>query len=301
MTLDEAIQEFEFDCKIRHLSPKTIDNYKKQLRYFERFLTNELSITSVEDVKPSHIKSFLSKMDDAGRKPQYINDLLKVYKTFFNYLESEGHIESSPAKRIRNMKLPKLKLRTFTEKNIMDMINYYSGRSFIEIRNRAMIAMMFDTGVRLSELMELVETQIHEESIMIYGKGAKERLVPVSPFLAKALLRYSRVRGSYFKDTLHDKEFFLSRTGRKLTAEAVAKILKKAAKAAGISKEIRVSPHTCRHTFAHINLKNGIDLYALSRLLGNENVSITQRYLEGITDEGVIRIARKTGVLENIR
>ena len=64
--------------------------------------------------------------------------------------------------------------------------------------------------------------------------------------------------------------------------------------------EIRVSPHTCRHTFAHLNLKNGIDLYTLSRLLGHESVSITQRYLEGITDEGVIRIARKTGVLENI-
>ncbi len=240
-------------------------------------------------------------MDDAGRKPQYINDLLKVFKTFFNYLEAEGHIEATPTKRIRNMKLPKLKLRTFTEKNILDMINYYNGQSFIEIRNRAMIAMMFDTGVRLSELMELVESQIHEECIMIYGKGAKERLVPVSPFLAKALLRYSRARRSYFKEALHDQEFFLSRTGRKLTAEAVAKILKKAAKAAGVSKEIRVSPHTCRHTFAHINLKNGIDLYTLSRLLGHENVSITQRYLEGITDEGVIRIARKTGVLENIR
>ena len=301
MMLDKAAKEFEYDCKIRHLSPKTIDNYGKQLRYLQRFLEKEFSISSIEDVKPSHIKRFLAMMDDAGRKPQYINDLLKVYKTFFNYLESEGHIESSPAKRIRNMKLPKLKLRTFTEKNIMDMINYYSGRSFIEIRNRAMIAMMFDTGVRLSELMELVDSQIHEESIMIYGKGAKERLVPVSPFLAKALLRYGRARESYFKDTLHDKEFFLSRTGRKLTAEAVAKILKKAAKEACVSKEIRVSPHTCRHTFAHINLKNGIDLYTLSRLLGHENVSITQRYLEGITDEGVIRIARKTGVLENIR
>ena len=65
-------------------------------------------------------------------------------------------------------------------------------------------------------------------------------------------------------------------------------------------KEIRVSPHTCRHTFAHLNLKNGIDLYTLSRLLGHESVSITQRYLEGITDEGVIKIARKSGVLENI-
>ena len=210
--LDKAAKEFEYDCKIRHLSPKTIDNYGKQLRYLQRFLEKEFSIFSIEDVKPSHIKRFLAMMDDAGRKPQYINDLLKVYKTFFNYLESEGHIESSPAKRIRNMKLPKLKLRTFTEKNIMDMINYYNGRSFIEIRNRAMIAMMLDTGVRLSELMELVETQIHEESIVIYGKGAKERVVPVSPFLSKALLRYTRARESFFRNSLHDKEFFLSRT-----------------------------------------------------------------------------------------
>ena len=73
------------------------------------------------------------------------------------------------------------------------------------------------------------------------------------------------------------------------------------AKAVGVSEDVRVSPHTCRHAFAHINLKNGIDLYTLSRLLGYESVSITQRYLEGITDDGVIRIARKTGVLENIK
>ncbi len=87
MTLDEAIREFEFDCKVRHLSPKTIDNYRKQLRYFERFLGNEFSITSIECVKPSHIKRFLSMMDDAGRKPQYINDLLKVCK---NLLQLSG-------------------------------------------------------------------------------------------------------------------------------------------------------------------------------------------------------------------
>ena len=71
MTLDEAAKEFEFDCKIRHLSPKTIDNYGKQLRYLQRFLEKEFSISTVEDVKPSHIKRFLSMMDEAGRKPQY--------------------------------------------------------------------------------------------------------------------------------------------------------------------------------------------------------------------------------------
>ena len=72
MTLDEAAKEFEFDCEIRHLSPKTIDNYGKQLRYLQRFLEKEFSISMIEDVKPSHIKQFLSMMDDAGRKPQYV-------------------------------------------------------------------------------------------------------------------------------------------------------------------------------------------------------------------------------------
>ena len=118
MTFRDASKEFELDCKVRHLSPKTIGNYTKQLRYLENYLSSEFSVLNIEDVKPAHIKSFMAKMDDAGRKPQYINDLLKVFKTFFTYLETEGYIKVSPAKRIRNMKLPKLKLRTFTEKNI---------------------------------------------------------------------------------------------------------------------------------------------------------------------------------------
>ena len=164
------------------------------------------------------------------------------------------------------MKLPKLKLRTFTEKNIKDMINYYDGKSFLEVRNKAMIALLFDTGIRLSELMELEETQIHEDSILIYGKGAKERVVPASPILSQSLFRYRRARDSFFRGKIHDQEFFLSRTGKKLTSEAVAKMLKKTAKAVGVNSEIRVSPHTCRHTFAHLSLKNGIDLYTLSRL-----------------------------------
>ena len=79
-----AIQEFGFDCKIRKLSPKTIHNYRKQLLYLQRYLTAEHDITDVEDVRSFHIKQFLDVMDDKGRKARYINDLLKVFKTFFN-------------------------------------------------------------------------------------------------------------------------------------------------------------------------------------------------------------------------
>ena len=113
-------------------------------------------------------------------------------------------------------------------------------------------------------------------------------------------MKYNRVRESYFEYSFAENFFFLSKNGRKLTAEAVNKFMKKAGKAVGVSPLVRVSPHTCRHTFAHQELKNGLDLYSLSRLLGHESVSITQRYLEAIRDEQVLTSAKKTGVLANL-
>ena len=82
--------------------------------------------------------------------------------------------------------------------------------------------------------------------------------------------------------------------------ESITKVLKESARAVGVNPQVRVSPHTCRHTFAHLQLKNGLDLYSLSRLLGHENIAITQRYLEGIRDDQVIKLAQRSGVLSNL-
>ena len=89
MHFSDAITEYCFDCKVRKLSPKSISNYQKQLKYLQRYMEQEFQIKNVEDVRSFHIKSFLSMMDDKERKARYINDLLKVFKTFFNYLECE--------------------------------------------------------------------------------------------------------------------------------------------------------------------------------------------------------------------
>ena len=164
-----------------------------------------------------------------------------------------------------------------------------------------MIALFFDTGMRLSEVITMEQNQIHEDFILVHGKGAKERVVPVSPYLAKMLLHYTAAREYNFESTkLPEKYFFVSRTGKKLTPEAITKFLKKAARDVGVNDQIRVSPHTFRHTFAHMQLKNGLDLYTLSRVMGHENVAITQRYLEGIQDKEVLEAAMKTGVLANL-
>ena len=113
MKMDDTIVEFGFDCKVRKLSEKTVANYQKQLRYIEKYLKDEFQITDVEEIKPYHIKQFLAMMDDKHRKPRYINDLLKVAKTFLNYCKREGHVKNSAAASVKNMKQPKTKILTF--------------------------------------------------------------------------------------------------------------------------------------------------------------------------------------------
>jgi len=301
MEINVVIQEFGFDCKIRKLSPKTIENYQKQLTYLQRYLADEHNTTLIEAVRSIHIKQFLAMMDEKGRKPQYINDLLKVFKTFFNYCEKEGHIKTSPAASIRNMKQPKVVIMTFSENEIRGLLNHFNGRDFISMRNKTIIALLFDTGMRLAEVINLRSEQIHDEYILVHGKGNKERLVPVSPILAKQLLRYRTVRDSYFEDKRFPEGFvFVSNRGKQLTPEVIGMFLKQAAKEVGVNPQVRVSPHTCRHTFAHLQLKNGLDLYSLSRLMGHENVAITQRYLAGLQNTEIVKAAQKTGVLFNL-
>lgn len=300
MHFNDGIVEFGFDCKARKLSDKSISNYQKQLRYLLRYLEAEFQVNQVEEVRSFHIKQFLVDMADKGRKPQYINDLLKVFKTFFNYMKKEGYIRERPTASIHNMKQPKVKIITFSEDEIRKMLHYYQGRNFLNVRNRTMIALFFDTGMRLTEVMTLRPEQIREDSIIVHGKGNKERLVPVSAYLAKALMQYQMVREAYFEAKLPERYLFVSKNGRKLTQEAITKVLKKAAADVGVNCNVRVSPHTCRHTFAHLQLKNGLDLYSLSRLMGHESVAITQRYLEGIKDDQVLKKAQKSGVLQNL-
>ncbi len=292
--------EYSFDCKIRKLSAKTIENYQKQLRYLQRYLEQEYGVKEVEEVRAYQIKEFLAMMDDKQRKPRYINDLLKVFRTFFNYLKKEGHIRERPTANVKNMKQPKVKILTFTPNEIRNMLNYFSGRDFLSIRNRTILAMMFDTGMRINEVITLCPDQIREDHILVHGKGNKERVVPVSAYLGKALMQYQMARESYFEGKLPERFLFVSRRGKKLTHEGIAKFMKQVATEVGVNSNVRVSPHTCRLTFAPLQLRNGLDIYSLSRVMGHESIAITQRYLEGIKDDQVLKAVQKTGVLQNL-
>lgn len=301
MLLKDLAEEYKFSCQCRKLSDKTIINYQRQIQYLLDYLDKEYGITELEKVTPNKIRQFLLMMQKKGRKPQYLNDLLKAFKCFFKYLYEEEYTKSLITEKIKNVKEPKVIIETFSNDEVKRMINYYSGNDFLSVRNKAIICLFFDTGIRLSELMNLTDEQIYNDYILIHGKGNKERVVPKSPYLSKWLFKHKAVKNGYFKyKAIKYPNVFLSRNGNPLTHEAVERIVRIAGKECNVSSNIRCSPHTCRHTFAQMQLKNGLDIYSLSRLMGHENISITQRYLEGLKDREVLIAGTKTSVLMNL-
>lgn len=129
----------------RRLSEKAIENYMKQLRYLARYLEETFGVTQLEDVKKNHIRDFLQMKQDQGRKPAYINDLLKAFKTFFKYCVQEEYLDTDPTKRLKNVRQPKVIIRTFTENEVLKMTNYCNGKDFVSIRDKIMLALLFDT------------------------------------------------------------------------------------------------------------------------------------------------------------
>lgn len=300
MFMKSIVQEFIFDCQVRNLAPRTIRNYEKQLGYFVRYLKDAQGVEVLDDLRPIHIKQYVLMLQNKKHKPAYVNDLLKAVKVLCRYAYEEGYTPELITKRVKYVKEPKVLIHTFSDDEIVRMVKYYDGNDYLSIRNRLMLMMLFDTGLRISEIIDMKPSQIRQGYFNVYGKGRKERVVPQNAIVSKWLIKYDRARDRYFSRREAEDYYFLSKNGKRLTPEAVNRFMKKAATEIGINPLVRVSPHTCRHTFAHQELKNGLDLYSLSRLLGHESVSITQRYLEVVRDDQILTSARKTGVLANL-
>ena len=174
------------------------------------------------------------------------------------------------------------------------MIRSCRGHDFMSLRDTAILTMFFETGIRCWELCCIKPEDIYDDYIIINGKNHKQRVVPITPILRKAMLKYESAAEQYFTLKNTDDYYFLSVHGRQLTNSAVEHIVKRHGE--GI-EGIRVSPHTCRHFYAQQHIKMGTDLYTISRLLGHENIQITQTYLNSLRDKDVISISKQRSVL----
>lgn len=299
----EMIQkEFLYDCEVRNLSKRTINGYRLNMNRCFRYLEEEYEVNEIEEITGQQLKAFASYLHGLELKETYINSILKAMNSFLIYCLKEGYLLNNPMAKVSYLKEPIPIIITFNDQEVKKMIAYFSGKRFLDVRNKLMMTMFFDTGIRNTELCELLTTDIRGSYILIHGKGNKERIVPISPILQKAIIKYNNIRKIYIKDKVkyQTEYFFLSQKGRMLTKEATEHIVKNCGIACGVRDEIRCSPHTCRHYFAQAQLKNGCDLYTLSRLLGHSDINITKVYLRSIQTDDFLDMTVATSPLMNL-
>ena len=298
MRISAAIRDYLIEIEVRKYTPKTIRGYRTNLGLFLRFCEGIAGINTLEDLTPAIVRQFTKYMVDRGRKGTYINGLLKSIKSFVQYCYDEDMGGFSTKRNFKWCKEEKPVIMAFKPEHVRAMLNDCGGSDFMAVRDKAVLTMLFETGIRCWELCCMKPEDIHDDFIVIVnGKGDKQRVVPITAILHKAMLKYERVRDEYFALKSTDHSYFLSFHGRQLTNSAVEHIIKR--HGSGI-EGVRVSPHTCRHFFAQQQVKMGTDLYTISRLLGHENIQITQTYLNSLRDDEVIAIAKQKSVLMNL-
>ena len=297
MKISTAAKEYLIEIEVRKFTPKTIRSYRNNLNLFLRFCAEETDITDVEDLSLAVVRQFSLYMSSRGKKGSYINGLLKVAKAFIQYCYDEGYGGFNTKKNFRWCKQDKAVIMAFKPSDVRQMLKSCRGGDYIHIRDTAVLTTFFETGIRCWELCCIQKKDIHDDFIIINGKNHKQRVVPITPVLRKALLKYDTAKDNYFNLKNTDDYYFLSFHGRQLTNSAVEHIVKRHGE--GIT-DIRVSPHTCRHFYAQQQIKMGTDLYTISRLLGHENIQITQTYLNSLRDDDVINIAKHKSVLMSI-
>ncbi|MBV7276047.1 tyrosine-type recombinase/integrase [Clostridiaceae bacterium UIB06] len=298
MFIDDVLKEFIFDCEIRKISDRTIKSYGNSNKRFFKYINNEFKITELEDITHLHIKQYMQFLIKSGLTESYVNNILKCLRAFFVYCVKEEYLSKSPCLKVSWQREPKKLIETFTDEEVVNMLNVYSFLNYMNARNKTILAFLIDTGARNYETCSVRNSDISETYVTIRGKGNKDRHVSISPQLKKFMIKYERIKAFYFKDKIvRCSNYFLSYRCKPLTVESLERVVKIAGERAGVREEIRCSPHTFRHYFAQSQLKNGLDVYSLSRLLGHENIMITKRYLQSINDEEIVSMSINTSPL----
>lgn len=267
---DESTKDFlEYLKYERRVSVNTVDSYGENLLLLKNYTDKYLISLKKED-----IKDFLDNVEATPRTKAHY---LTVFNSFYKYLVFMDKIKSNPCDGIKAPKLEK-KLPTYlTNEEIAKLFNIRLTKP-VDYRNKAILEVMYATGARISEVINLELNQIDFEEciIRVVGKGKKERIIPLDDVAIDALDNYINNYRPFLIKNETCNYVFLNKNGEKISRQMIFKILKNLANKAGITKEI--SPHTLRHSFASNLLNNGADLRVIQELLGHENLETTEIY-----------------------
>lgn len=283
MNIDYAIKDFINYCTFeKGLSDRTKESYTNDLNIYKSFL-EENFITDVKDITSDDIKEFL-KIRNGKEEMSTIAHNLTVIKNFHAYLLKQNITKKNASEFIERPKLRKTLPKTLSIEDIDKLLDIELNTEF-DYRNKAMLELMYGTGLRVSEIVNLTVNDIDMTNciIRIMGKGNKEREVPIGEYCIRYLRLYLEIRPSMLKKTSTDK-LFLNNHGKGMTRQGFFKNLKQILKEKGLNPD--VSPHTLRHSFATHLVNRGADLRSIQEMLGHADISTTKIYTR-VSDDKV--------------
>ncbi|MCL6613456.1 MAG: site-specific tyrosine recombinase XerD [Firmicutes bacterium] len=276
--MERLLDEFIYHLAVeRGLAENTLVSYRTDLAGYISFCRNH-GLVSLEQAGKDVIMSYLFQLQLDGRSPATIARHLAAVKSFYRYAAGEGILQKDPSTDLESPKPAQKLPRVLTVEEVDLLLGQPRISEPAGLRDKAMLELLYATGIRVSELvsLDLEHVNIENGFIRCFGKGAKERIVPLGDVAVRYLKEYLALGRSKLKKLDNADALFLNQYGRRLTRQGFWKILKKYARKAKIKMEI--TPHTLRHSFATHLLENGADLRSVQEMLGHADISTTQIY-----------------------
>lgn len=259
----------------RAFSPHTLKAYRRDLEQFLTFVTESLEIVDINRIDRIAMRSYLSSTMGYGYSRSSVARKLSSIRSFFRFLCSDGVMKSNPAIGLPTPRRKKDLPSFLSRSEVGELMARPHSGGILELRNAAILELMYSTGIRASELVGLnvEDLNLHSDTIRVRGKGQKERMVPFGRPAREALTQYLDRRTSVAPE---EKAIFLNRFQRRLSSRSLGRMVKSHLMAISTAK--KRSPHVLRHTFATHLLDEGADLRAVQELLGHRSLTTTQVY-----------------------
>ena len=271
----EEIEQFQnYLSSVKRSSGNTVAAYIRDLTKFENFM-NDQGKHSVDDITATNLTSYVLFLEKQGLSTATISRSIASIRAFFIYLLRQGRISQDPSEQLKPPKVEKKVPETLTVEEVNLLLEQPNGNSPKELRDKAMLELLYATGIRVSELISLKVSDVNLQMSYIRCRdGERERIIPFESIAKEALIRYmENARSSMCQDSEY---LFSNCQGSVMTRQGFWKIIKFYAAKAGIEKDI--TPHMIRHSFATHLVNNGADLKAVQEMLGHSDISTTQIY-----------------------
>ncbi|MCA0430797.1 MAG: tyrosine-type recombinase/integrase [Bacteroidetes bacterium] len=266
----------------KRLSIHTCTNYTNDLNQFTHFCSEEFNLKS-ENINYQHVRQYVSFLIEQKLEPSSVKRKLSAIKSFYKYLQQQGLIKSNPVSKLIAPKMPK-KLPVFVGEDEMQLLfnQHINETNFEELRNRLILELLYQCGLRRAELLSLTETNvdINQQQLKVLGKRNKERIIPFSINLKRNLEQYFSVKR---EQHLNNPLLMITVKNTALSTTKLTKIVNE--QLSSVSTLNKKSPHVLRHTFATHLLNNGADINAVKELLGHANLQATQIYTHNTIDK----------------